>query len=36
LRFHADPTNNLYSIENSEPLFYLRLYLAMLQEALGF
>lgn len=36
LRFHADPANNLYSLENSEPLFYLRLYLAMFQEALGF
>lgn len=36
LRFHADPTNSLYSFENSEPIYYLRLYFAMIQEALGF
>ena len=36
LRFHADTANSIYSIENSEPLFYLRLYLTMIQEAFGF
>ncbi len=32
LRFHADPASSVWSIENSEPLFYLRTYIDMLQE----
>ncbi len=35
LRFHADPANSVWSIENSEPLFYLRKYIDMLQEYLS-
>ncbi len=35
LRFHADPANSVWSIENNEPLFYLRMYIDMLQEYLA-
>jgi hypothetical protein len=35
LRFHSDPANSVWSLENSEPVFYLRLYLVMIQETLG-
>ncbi len=35
LRFHADPANSVWSIENNEPLFYLRMYINMLQEYLA-
>ncbi len=34
LRFHADPANSVWSIENNEPVFYLRIYINMLQEYL--
>ncbi len=34
LRFHADPTNSVWSVENSEPLFYLRMYIDMVNEYL--
>ncbi|MBI5031834.1 MAG: hypothetical protein HZB51_14995 [Chloroflexi bacterium] len=33
--FHADPANSIWSIENNEPLFYLKLYISMIQETLG-
>jgi hypothetical protein len=33
--FHADPANSVWSIENNEPFFYLRLYGTMLQAWLG-
>ncbi len=32
VRFHADPANSVWSIENNEPLFYLRQYMFMFQE----
>lgn len=35
LRFHSDPANSVWSLENSEPVFYLRLYLVMIKETLG-
>ena len=35
VRFHADPANSVWSIENNEPLFYLRLYFTMFQQFLG-
>jgi hypothetical protein len=35
VRFHSDPANSVWSIENNEPLFYLRLYFSMFQEFLG-
>ncbi len=33
--FHSDPANSVWSIENNEPLFYLRLYYSMFQQFLG-
>jgi hypothetical protein len=35
LRFHSDPANSIWSLENSEPVFYIRLYISMIQESLG-
>jgi hypothetical protein len=34
VRFHAEG-NSVWSIENNEPLFYLRLYINMIQDTLG-
>jgi len=36
IRFHSDPNNSVWSIENNEPLFYLRYYLDAIREWLGF
>lgn len=36
LRFHRDSPGNLWSVAESEPLFYLRLYVAMIQDYFGF
>lgn len=33
--FHSDPANSVWSLENNEPLFYLRLYIGMIQNTLG-
>ena len=33
--FHADPSNSVWSIENNEPLFYLKLYISMIQDTFG-
>lgn len=35
VRFHSDPANSVWSIENNEPLFYLRLYFSMIQDYFG-
>lgn len=35
LRFHSDPTNDVNSFVNNEPLFYMRLYFSMIQAKLG-
>ena len=35
VRFHADPANSVWSIENNEPLFYLKTYISMLVDNLG-
>lgn len=35
LAFHRDPTNSVWSIENNEPLFYLKLYISMIMERLS-
>lgn len=36
IRFHSDPNNSVWSIENSEPLFYLRYYIEAIREWFGF
>ncbi len=36
VRFHSDPANSVWSIENNEPLFYLKSYISSIQETLGF
>ena len=35
VRFHSDPTNSVWSVENNEPLFYLRFYISSIQDMLG-
>lgn len=35
LAFHRDPANSVWSIENNQPLFYLKLYISMIVERLS-
>lgn len=35
VNFHADPANNVWSLQNSEPVHYLKLYFSMIQDTLG-